>query len=697
MAKSYHIPVWKKAPSLRLLIPVILGILIQFYFKVPVFTLIFCGVILIAGVFLFTFLNEANRFHYKPVQGILLSAILIVLGSFLTWNKDIRNQHEWYGKYYNPESAIVVTILEPPVEKAKSYKALANVETVANSGSYVSTKGRVLLYFAKDTLAQKLKYGDRILLDKKLQQITNTGNPGGFDYAKYCAFHQIFHQAFVKQNEWKIVGRNNSTGKKIIFKTRAFILNALDQFIRGNDESSLAKALLIGYRVDLDKDLVQAYSNIGVVHLIAISGMHLALIYYFLFWISIRILFLKKSTASRLILILGCLWFFSFLTGAPASVLRSAVMFTFVAIGDSLSKKATIYNSLSVSALLLLCFDPYLLWDVGFQLSYLALMGIVIFQKYIANWFYFNNKISNKIWKLASVSLAAQVLTLPVCIYYFHQFPLLFLIANMVAIPVSSIALWGAIIVVIFSPVPSLALFFGKIVWAVIWFLNHFVLLINSIPFSLWGGISITVAGTFFLYGVIISFCYWLIQKNLIALKLAIAFTFIFVSITAYSKWQLIHQRRMIVYNIPMHKAVDFVRGNQYHFVGDSAVITDPLLHNFNIKPAHIAFQLDEAGSLGGFVFSDPHFFQFFDRKFLMIDSSSTVFLSPKKIQLDYILISQNAKIKVAELDANFTCKMYIFDASNSAWRIEKWKKECEELHLHFHSVSEKGAFVTNL
>ena len=209
--------------------------------------------------------------------------------------------------------------------------------------------------------------------------------------------------------------------------------------------------------------MVQAYSNAGVVHLIAISGMHLALIYYFLLWIFARIPVIKKSKFTRLILVLGCLWFFSFLTGAPASVLRSAVMFTFIAIGNSFDKKNSIYNSLAISAFVLLCYDPFMLWDVGFQLSYLAVLGIVIFQKYIYNWLYFKNKIFNLGWKLASVSLAAQLLTLPICIYYFHQFPLLFLLSNMIAIPLSTVALWGCISIIAISPIPVAGIVFGEI------------------------------------------------------------------------------------------------------------------------------------------------------------------------------------------------------------------------------------------
>jgi competence protein ComEC len=698
MRKSYHIFIWKKAPFLRLLIPVIVGIIFQFYFKIPINIITVSAIILLLTLILFAFLPEAIRFRFKVIQGILISLFIISFGSLITWQKDVRNHSGWYGNYIDSGSFIVATINEPPVEKAKSFKALASVETVINKGVRRNAKGKVLFYFAKDSASQKLKYGNRIIFEKSPTAIKNSGNPGAFDYAQYCAFQQIFQQVYLKKNEWKILrGNNANIYKSIIFTTRNYILQTLEKYIPGADESSLAKALLIGYRVDLDKDLVQAYSNVGVVHLIAISGMHLALIYYFLFWIFARIPVIKKSKFTRLILVLGCLWFFSLLTGAPASVLRSAVMFTFIAIGNSFDKNNSIYNSLAISAFVLLCYDPFMLWDVGFQLSYLAVLGIVIFQNYIYDWFHFKNKIFNLGWKLASVSLAAQLLTLPICIYYFHQFPLLFLLSNMIAIPLSTVALWGCIAIVAISPISFAALYLGKLVCLSIWLLNHSVLLINWIPFSLWNGLTVSITATILLYIIFISFLYCLIKKNKATLKFGIAVTLFFTSIMTYKNWKSLHQKKMIVYNIPMNKAIDFIYGNKYYFIGDSTLSKNNLLVNYNLKPARISFMANQNSSLSNNLFVKNNFYQFNSCRILMIDTALAYFPTPQKVNLDYIIISKNPRLNLADLVTVFDCKKYIFDASNSPWKIEQWKKECEELHLHFHSVSEQGAFVINL
>lgn len=698
MAKASPIYIWKKAPFLRLLLPLIAGIILQFYFKISFSKLAICGGLLSLAFIGFTLLPEAFRFKYRSAHGIILSLALAVFGSLITWQKDIRNHKDWFANYYRDSSFIVAFITEPPVEKAKSYKALVTAEYIVSNGAAKKTIGNILVYFAKDSTSQKLEYGDRVILGKQLQPIKNSGNPAAFDYERYSAFQQIFQQVYLKQNEWVLLkGNNGNLTKGIIYKTREYILETLDKYITGNDESALAKALLIGYRIDIDKDLVQAYTNVGVVHLIAISGLHLALIYYFLFWLSAKIPFIKNPKLTRLVVILCCLWFFSLLTGAPASVLRASVMFSFIAIGDSFNKRNSIYNSLSISAFVLLCFDPFMLWDVGFQLSYLAVLGIVISQKYVYNWFYFKNKILNEAWKLASVSLAAQLFTLPVCIYYFHQFPLLFLISNMAAIPLSTVALWGCILIVAVSPVPLLAAGLGKLTWASIWLLNHSVLVINAIPFSLWDEISVSVTATIILYAIFISFTYWLIKKSIPAFKLAMLSTLIFALIMADKKWQSQHQKKIIVYNIPQHKAIDFIHGTQFHFVGDSAANENNLIRNYNIRPARIAFMAHHKLDPPGILYEKNNFYQFQNKKLAVIDTSLIYYPPATKIKVDYIIISKNPSLKIANLTKSFDCKFFVFDASNSLWKIDQWKKECEELHLQFHSVSEQGAYVIDL
>ena len=385
------------------------------------------------------------------------------------------------------------------------------------------------------------------------------------------------------------------------------------------------------------------------------------------------------------------------LTGASVSVLRAAVMFSFIALGNTFNKNSSIYNSLAASALLLLCFDPLLLWDVGFQLSYSAVLGIVITQRYIFDWFYFQNRLARKIWQVISVSIAAQVFTLPICIFYFHQVPLLFLISNLIAIPLASVVLWSCIILIFVSPIPVVAFFAGKIIWALIWLLNHAVLFINNLPFSLWDGISISFFETLLLYTIIISMLYWLTKKNKFAFKAGIAGIAIFTGIFALKDWQFSGQKKFIVYDIPANKAIDFIQGNNYQFIGDSDLTKDGMLQNFHLKPACISYMINRNAPDKLELFQKNNFYQFHDKRIVMIDTGIVYKPMTKKINVNYIVISKNPKLYINQLAEVFNCNMYIFDSSNPMWKIDKWKKDCEELHLPFHSVPEQGAFITDL
>ncbi len=699
MLRTYAIPIWKKAPFLRLLLPLMVGIILQWYLQFALPVIITAFVSYSAGYLLFLILPIALRFKLQALQGCIIQLLIIALGAWLTWQQDVRHHEKWYGNYYKDSSYLVVRIDEPLVEKSKSFKADGYVENVVQDGKAVAAEGKLLLYFSKDSTDTNLKYGDRIIIHKNLQAIKNSGNPGAFNYQRYAAFQGIFHNVFLKDNDWVITeGNSKNWFKQFIFSARAHVLDVLQRSIgTGKDELGIAEALLIGYTNDLDKDLVQAYSNTGVVHIIAISGMHLALIYVLLVWLFAKIPGINKSKWVQLILILACLWMFSILTGASPSVLRAAVMFSFIAVGKNLYKQASIYNSLAASAFVLLCYNPYYLWAVGFQLSYLAVLSIVIFQKPIYNCIYIKNKWLDKVWQLMAVSTAAQLLTFPVCIYYFHQFPNLFLISNMIAVPLSGIILYAEIVLVAFSWIPFFGTYAGKLVTALVSLMNKIILWINDLSFALWDRIPATVVSTWLLYAVVASLGAWLLLKQKKYFKIAMFMLLAFALQSAYYSWQTNSQQKLIVYNVPRYEAIDFIKGNHYQFIGDSILLQDGLLQNFHLKPGRIANQLYKRYDSLNNVFKEGMFYQFNNKKILVADKSVNFEPMDQKIQLDLIIISKNPKIRIASLIETFNCKFFVFDASNPAWKIEKWKEECKSLNFSWYSVYETGAFIYNI
>ncbi|HEX2683358.1 MAG TPA: ComEC/Rec2 family competence protein, partial [Ferruginibacter sp.] len=674
MSRPHLIPIWKTAPFIRLLLPLIAGIMLQWYIQLPVSSIITALISFSIAFFLFLLLPVALRFSFKTLQGMMIQLLFISLGAFLTWQNDVRHQADWFGHAYEDSSYLLVRIDEPLVEKNRSFKADGYVESIIQNGSVIRCKGKLLLYFSKEGVKPMLNFGDRIIMHKTLQPIKNSGNPGAFNYERYAAFQGIFHNVFLKAKDWVIVKRNDfvvDKFKQFIFTTQQYILDVLRNNIRtGNDELAIAEALLIGYTNDLDKDLVQAYSNTGVVHIIAISGMHLGLIYVLLVWIFGRIPFIRRSNLLQLIFILGCLWLFSILTGASPSVLRAAVMFSCIAIGKGLQKKSSIYNALAASAFLLLCYDPFYLWSVGFQLSYLAVLGIVIFQKKLYGLIYFKHKWIDKCWQLISVSTVAQILTFPVCIYYFHQFPNLFLLTNVVAVPLSAIILYAEIALLAFSWMPYAGPGIGIVAAKLTWIMNGFILWVNNLPFAVWDMIPASVLSTWILYFLVMAFSAWRILNKKIYLKIALAFLFAFQLLSCYEKWFTGRQKTIIVYNVPQLQAIDLVNGNNYHFLGDSLLLENVALQNFHLKPGRIALRLRSQSEDLKELFSESMFYQFNNARILLLDKTIHFTAPAEKIRLDLVIISKNPKLSIAELARSFNCSRFIFDASNSAWKV---------------------------
>jgi len=695
------IHVWKKAPFIRFLLPLIAGIVLQWNLQIPPGILWIVLVISSITTITFFLIPFFERYKLSALSGLAVTLLFIALGGLLSWYKNIQHDKNWFGKKYKYENALIITLIENPVEKTKSYKANASVNYILENDSCIKTKGTIILYFKKDSTLSTLEYGSQLIITKPLQEIKNSGNPGGFDYKRYSLFQGITHQVYLKQDEFEILSTiNKNFVQQFLNKSRTKVLSILRKNIKGEKELGLAEALLIGYKDDLDKTLVQSYSNTGVVHVIAISGLHLGLIYWLLILLFKPLQKRKINSVAigwlRPIFILTGLWLFSLLAGAQPSVLRSAVMFTCIVLGDSFARRSSIYNTLALSALLLLCINPHWLWDVGFQLSYAAVLSIVIFMQPIYNLFYTKNKILDLILKLNAVTIAAQILTVPLSIYHFHQFPNYFLLTNFLAVPLSSLIVLGEILLCVVSFIPVIAIFIGKILSLLIWIMNSYIERIEILPFSLLDGLQISILQTILLFGVAAGFGFWLMEKSKAGLKYALAALFGFVVLRTISFIQADNRQQLIVYNVPQKRAIDLIDGRKYFFVGDSDLLADDFIRNFHIKPSRVLHRIEPAINFENY--QQPENLIIYNSKKIMT-LSETKYFSPlgEKIPVDLLLISGNPKLYFNKLAETFSIKQVVFDGSCPAWKINYWKKDCDSLHIPYHDVSEKGAFVMNL
>ena len=690
---------WKKAPFVKLLLSLIAGIIIQWNLQID--SMAWYVVLSVAFIVLigFFFIPFFSRYRLGYVSGITAFILFLSAGALLAWHKDIRNNDRWLGNFYKEKDGLIVTLVEPPVEKTKSIKANATVSYLLQNGKSIRVKGTIILYFKKDLPAGQagsslqLAYGSQIIFKKPLQEIKNSGNPGGFDYKRYALFQGITHQVYLKSEEFTVLNEKKENWfNKFIYTSREKVLTILRNNIKGEKELGLAEALLIGYKDDLDQSLVQSYTNTGVVHIIAISGLHLGLIYWLLGLVCKPLKKRKRISWLRPVFIITGLWLFSILAGAQPSILRSAVMFTCIVFGESLSKKTSIYNTMALSAFILLCINPYWLWDVGFQLSYAAVLSIIIFMQPVYNWFYIKNKLLDGIWKLNAVTIAAQILTVPLSIYHFHQFPVYFILTNFLAVPVSSAIVLGEILLCAIFFTPVIALLIGKLLAWFIWLMNTYIQKIELLPFSLWDGLQITILQAILLFLVATEISYWLMEKSKAALRFGLFALLGFVALRSYSFIQANQQQKIIVYNVPQKRAIDIIDGRNYSFMGDTDLLANDFLRNFHLKPSRILYRMNQVQTIPGLLVAD-NYINYNGNHILLVDKTVSFAAQENKPIIDLLVISKNPKVYMAKLAQTLDIKQVVFDGSVPAWKTSYWKKDCDSLHIPWHDVTMKGAF----
>lgn len=493
----------------------------------------------------FEYLKPVRRFGFRTVAGVILLFMLFLCGIFIVSWSDIKTRPGWYGNHLENLTTLSIVLEERPVEKAKSYKLTAQIIRATEDEALIPVTGKIIIYLPKDSQVLSLTKGDELIIKNHLKPIENFENEKGFDYRRYMALQGIYHQAYLKKDSWKFTGRNhqNFLGRSVQ-ASLSYFHGVFQDKLKGTEEIALVKALLTGDRTELDRDLVQAYSNTGVVHIMAISGLHLGLIYLFLVRLTQIIPFLRRSNIFKITVVLAGIWFFAFMTGCSPSVMRAAVMFSFLSLGILKKIKTTTYNFWAAAAFILLWFNPLLLFNVGFQLSFLAVLGILVVQRPVYNWFSFQNKLADYLWQLMSVSIAAQLFTMPLCLYYFHQFPVLFLVANLVAIPLASTGLWLGVILLMTSWVPLLNNLVSFLVETSFNWLNRFVRHLDSFSFSVWKGIEINEAETILLSLVIIFLLSWLMKKSKLALSFALTCMIGMAVISGYQHWHGSQQSR---------------------------------------------------------------------------------------------------------------------------------------------------------
>jgi len=685
---------WRIAPFTRLLLPLLAGILAGQYLGGEVLT----WQLALAGMTVIFLLALFMAFRRPVLFGVVMFGWFCALGGYLVTLNDLSHRQDFIANHYTEGSLLVATLLEEPIEKTKSWKSEAQI-TITDTINQIEKElsGKIILYFAKDSLQAPGVVGSRIAFTKNLQRISNTGNPAGFDYALFSARRNLFYQIYLTENDYVSAGHTEEGWlHKRMRTTRNWLLETLKQNIKDSLNRGLAAALLTGYREDMDKELSLLYAGTGVAHIIAISGLHLGLIQGGLMVLLLPLTKWKHGKPIRVILVIVLLWLFSLLTGGSASVLRAALMFSIIMFGDLLQRRGNGYNSLAASAFLLLLFNPNLLWDVGFQLSYAAVLSILVFYPPIAHWFRWPRIWMLKIWQVVAVTLSAQILTLPFVIYYFQQFPVYFLLANLVAVPLSTGILYLLLVLGFFvwwwTPV---AAFLGTLSNGLIGFMNAFIGWIDRLPMSRVEDIYLPLSEAYLFMILICLFALWLFHKRSVYFTAGLATVSFLAGIRLWNNHKHYKNNTIIVYHVPGHSAVDIMAGGKYWFWGDTICQQPGMIRKLHLTP----YRTQRGAALAGTISFQQDVFQqwnFGGLKMIVLDKEPDL-KTADSLYTDVLLIAANVRTNPAKILSKIQCRQIVADAKLPYYRIAQWQKVADSLKLGFHSVSRDGAFVYQL
>jgi competence protein ComEC len=692
---------WTPYALVRVALVFAAGIVFGLYFPklLPVEIVIFLFTFLLIGFTGVAYLKWKSRLKYINIG--FAGVIALFLAGYL--NVFYSTDSNYTDHFVHDQDTIThykVLIANQAQEKESSWKVEADVQAVRHMDNvWQPRSGKVLLYFSKTDFSKPVQYGDVLLLAGSPQLLKEPSNPGEFDYKKFLTYRKIYHQQFLRKGDAVKIGYEPpSSIIAYSIMAREWADEALKRNVEGEQEQATASALVLGVTDGLDNDLIGAYAATGSLHVLSVSGLHVGIIYWLILLIFKP---LNKTTQGKWFLaIFGIivLWVYAFVTGVSPSVLRAVTMFSFVALARPWGQKTNIYNTLAASAFCLLLYEPYLIMSVGFQLSYLAVVGIVYLQPKLSRLWEPKTWLWENIWQITCVSIAAQAATVALGLLYFHQFPVYFLFSNLFVIPLSFIILVLGIMVVFISAIAPVAVALGFLLQWIIWFLNYGVLKMEALPASLIDNVYITTFQCWLLMGAILGMVFLFESRKAEYLTAATLLIVVFGVFQWVHFQDSINQKKFVVYNIKGHSAVDMIHNGQVYFFTDSVLMNDRDKLRFHIRPNRLRSGVGEIFNGNDQSFSSQlngcRLIVWNGIRILKLEEKS--YSIPVRLQVDYLVLSKNAVYDVKTLKA-LKFRKLILDSSNSFYFAERILKAAQAEGMEVHSVQHQGAFIAKL
>lgn len=656
------------------------GILCSHYFGFSKEHL-FYALFLSFALFTIAWFRSAKQLFQDPFFGIVTYVLLFVLGSWVYHIHQPINQENHYTNSDRSGQELFFQIRIKETLKPDLYNQKHVAEIIAMDETHVS--GDILLLIRKDSIPAEIQIDDVLLIRTSLQELPKPNNPHQFDYASYLNRQGIYHQIQVNPFEIILQSKGSASLKGNANKIRQYINDKLIENNFNTETLSLINALLLGQRQQLSKDIYDNFAAAGAVHILAVSGLHVGIIMLILQFVLKPLERLRKGKRIKIISVVVCLWVFAVIAGLSPSVLRAVTMFSFLAYAMESKRETSSFNTLLASAFLLLAIDPNLIFHIGFQMSYMAVFAIVWICPMVQKYYRPKTIVDRKIWETLTVTFAAQLGVAVLSIYYFHHFPGLFFITNLVILPFLGLILGGGILVIALASMNILPSFLHQAYSFLLEKLIEFISWVAKQDHYYFDEISLDSLQVLGLY-------FFLIALILVFQKFKYSHVFaLFVSIIClqgiyfWNKAQTVSQE-LVVFHKSRHTIIGYKNARNLNLYSNS--LQDDFRKEGFVKNYKVGAHIQHVS-----LEKLPSYFEF-DSKRIFITDSSGIF--PKNDKVDVLILSESPKFHLDRVLDSLQPSLVIADGNNYTSYIKRWRETCTKRKLPFYHTGTEGAYA---
>lgn len=605
------------------------------------------------------FVPKDRQFSLRWLFGLGVVLATVGIGSFSTAHRQHLSEYTFSGTR-NLYRGIVT---DSPQEKAK---------TVAYRVFLPDEDKQVVCYFQRDSLiSDRLNPGDEFLFYGEIQPFRNMGNPDDFDYVRYMYNQNFVGSVYVSSDAYKRTGEVSSNFKYQALRCRQAILDFYKALDLKETEYAVLSALTLGYQNELSDDLKQGFRTTGTVHVLSVSGLHVGIIYVMMTFLLGFVHRSSKYYWIKPVLIILLLWGYAFITGLPPSVVRASAMLSVFCVSEIVRRKSFSIHALFIAAFFMLLVNPFSLFDIGLQLSFMSVLSILYLHPKMSGLMKIENKYVRYIWQMFTLSVVAQLATFPICLYYFGTFPTYFFIANLIIVPVVSLIMYAAggivfakMLSFVFSDFSYYLYYLPvKLLQVLISFMTYAIHLFEQLPFALLQNVKVSFVDLLLIFVMIIGILVFLIYKK--SKALIIGLTAILILLTSHIHSKVVDNTEVItVYNRSQASEIKWSK---------SGVQTDILPGDTTSGYIYIGYKVNNMLILSSDNWKEQ--------------------ATEERFKVNNLVLTHSNSFSLYSLTQLFWIENVVLDASLSRYTRHRLAKECQKLNIPYHDVTQSGAF----